>query len=91
MGRAKSKRVKDFIRSQEYKRKCEIVKEKRQKLQEQITKDYVRSHAKIARKNDMYPLTEKVLMANSDMLQQLLSDQEILEINPLDYPEGLVL
>ncbi len=37
------------------------------------------------------PITEKVLTGNSDALKSLFDSSTVLEIDPLDYPEGLVL
>ena len=91
MTRAQSKKLKDFLRGQEYRRKQEIIKEQRQKTQHQITKDYLKTHSEIARKNENYPLTEKVLKGSPEELKLILSNETVLEINPEDYPQGLVL
>ena len=91
MGKAKSRKTRDLIRNVEYRRKQEIIKEHRQKTQHQITKDYLKTHSEIARKNENYPLTEKVLKGSPEELKLILSNETVLEINPEDYPQGLVL
>jgi hypothetical protein len=91
LGKSKARKIRDLQRNIEYKRKQEIEKEERLKQQIQVAKDYVRSHSKLARRTERYPLTEKVLTGNSDALKSLFDGESELEINPLDYPEGLVL
>ena len=77
------------MRGQELKRQENLI------LQEQITKDYIATHSKIAHKNKNYPLTEKIVTGTPEELKAILSsdvtDETQLEINPSDYPEGLVL
>jgi hypothetical protein len=90
MGRAKSKKLQDFMRGQEIRRLQAAA------LQEQITRDYIKTHSKIAWDNQNYPLTEKILVNNNpeDLKNILTNDPENPEplfINPLDFPEGLVL
>ena len=55
MGRAASKKLKDFMRGQEIKRQKEIQE------QNQATIDFIKTYSKLAQKTEDYPLTEKVL------------------------------
>lgn len=92
--KAKSKQLKQTLRREEYKRRKELQKEKRQTLQIQLTKDYLATHSKIARKNSLYPLTEKIVTGNVEELKTLLlseNPEKALEVEPSDFPEGYVL
>jgi len=95
LGRAKSKKLKDLIRGHEFRRKQEIIREIALKLQTQIVADYVSTHNMLARKTEIYPLTEKVFTGNPEALTNILvgglTEVGELQINPYDYPEGLVL
>jgi hypothetical protein len=76
------------MRKQEYERQQALI------LQQQIAIDYLLTHSQIDRKNKNYPLTEKVLHGSPEELQAILSNELLnpdkLEINPFDFPEGLV-
>lgn len=95
MSRAQSKKQKDKIRYAEYKRRKDIQREITLKLQTQIATDYVSTHNRLARKTEIYPLTEKVFTGNPEALTNILvgglTEVGELQINPYDYPEGLVL
>lgn len=89
MGRAQSKKLLDFLRGQELKRLQE--QQKRLKEQTQIVQDYIVTHSKLAFKNEDYPLTEEILYkGNPEEIKKLLPSEN-LEVNPYDFPEGLVL
>ena len=89
MGRSQKKRLDDFMRGQEIKRLQEL------ELQKQIAIDYLKTHNTLAYDNEIYPVTEKVLTGTSEALKKLLTneltDVSQLAIDPLDFPEGLVL
>ena len=89
MGRSQKKRLDDFMRGQEIKRL------KRIEVQEQIARDYIATHSELALKNENYPLTEKCLKGSPEDLKKLLlggaNESQPLEVNPDDFPEGLVL
>lgn len=91
MGKSQSKKLKEFLRGQEYKRKQEIQAEKRLKAQQALVKDFVRCKSVIARKNELYPLTEKVLDGSPEALEQLLVNEDVKEFKPSDFPQGLVI
>ena len=95
MGRAASKKLKDFMRGQEYRRKQEILNAELLAIQEQFTRDYLNTHSQIDRKNKNYPVTEKVLHGSPEELKAILTsklrDTSELKINPDDFPEGLVI
>lgn len=76
------------MRKKEYERQQAILR------QQQLARDYLLTHCKIARKNPSlnYPLTEKILTGSPEDLKALLTaDFADLEVDPADYPEGLVI
>ena len=80
------------MRNIEYKRKAVIQKEQRKKIQDQYTRDYVKTHSELALKNEDYPLTEKVFTGTPEALEVLLlSLKQDLEVAVTDFPQGLVL
>ena len=88
MGKAKSKKLKDLMRKQEYERQQALIQ------QQQVAIDYLLTHSKIAHKGKNYPTTEKVLRGTPEELKTLLSSDitnpDHLEITPADFPDGLV-
>ena len=92
MGKAKSRKIRDFHRALEYQRKQEILKQQALETQTQLAIDYILSNSEIARKNHNYQLTEKVFKGTPEQLKTILSaEQNSLEINPDNFPEGLVM
>ena len=89
MGKSQSKKVREFLRGVEWRRKQQIVSDELTETQQLITKDYIQTHCQIERKNSKYPVTEKVLHGSPDELKTLLGAE--LKVNPYDFPDGLVI
>lgn len=85
--RSKEGKRKREIRRQEYERQHALT------VQKQTAIDYLCTHSMIARKNENYPVTEKVLTGSPEDLKALLASDGFaeLEIDPYSFPEGLVI
>lgn len=85
MGRSSKKKLDDFLRG------LEIRRLKEQAEQQQIALDYLKTHNMLAYDNETYPVTEQVLTSQPNELKKLLGPEEKMQVNPDDFPDGLVV